>query len=77
MSELLGFAKRAKMTEARRAFADGATVVVTERDEGPEHAVWSDTTTHHRDGISWDELHSQVKMWRSRYPRQTFYVMGD
>lgn len=63
------------MAQARRAFASGAKVVVTERPEGPERVVWSTTTTNDRDSGTWEELAAQVRMWRSRYPRQSFYVL--
>jgi hypothetical protein len=73
----IAWARKARMHDARRAFAAGAVVVVSERPEGEEIAVWPSTTRHTRETTSWDELAGMVRMWRGRYPRQTFYVVPE
>lgn len=75
MSEVIGTADRAKFHDARRAFADGATVLVSERDDGPTKTVTSLTTTHNRETTTWDTLAENVKVWRNRYPGQRFYIV--
>ena len=70
-------AVRAKFHEARRAFAEGATVLITESDEGPTRWVYPNTTTHNRDTTTWDYLATSVREWRSRYPGQRFYIVVD
>jgi hypothetical protein len=68
-------ALRATFYEAKRAFAAGATVIVTERPEGPERLVYPQTTKHSLNTTTWDELAGLVREFRNRYPRQTFYIV--
>lgn len=70
-------ARKVTFYEAKRAFAAGGVLLVTERPEGEFHPVGKHSTTHSRDTTTFAELHAQVKMWRNRYPRQTFYVVEN
>lgn len=73
--EIIGTARLVKFHDARRAFADGATVLISERNDSPTRPVTRLTTTHNRDSTSWDALTEQVNMWRNGYPNQRFYIV--
>lgn len=68
-------ADRVKFHDARRAFAAGAAVVVSEYGHESTLTVHKHTTTHTRETITWDELAADVRMWRNRHPNQRFYVV--
>ncbi len=61
--------------EARRHFNAGGEVMVTERNEGPSVPVSTLSTTHTNKTTTWNYLADQVRMWRSRYPGQRFYIV--
>lgn len=69
-------ATRVKFHEARRHFAEGGTVVVSERGHETWLTVYPQTTTHNRDTIKWDDLVEMVRMWSGRYPNQRYYVVA-
>ncbi len=71
----LSTAHRVKFHEARRAFAAGARVLVSEYGDELTQAVGPSTTTHTRESTTWAALAEQVAMWRGRYPRPRFYVV--
>jgi len=71
----IGSADKVTMHQARRAFQSGAQIIVTEQPKGETIPVWTTTTVNTNQATTWTELHDQVKMWRNRYPRQTFYVV--
>lgn len=76
MTEQTGTARKVTMPQARKAYRVGAVVIVTERPEGDVIPVYRMTTTNsNRNGRTWEQLHQDVMDWRSRYPRQTFYVV--
>jgi len=75
MTDFIGTAERVTWHQARRAFNDGRTVLVSEHGERPTCQVWSTSTTHTRDSTTWTTLAEQVRMWSNRYPRQRFYVL--
>ena len=68
-------AKRVKFHEARRAFENGKTILVSEYGREETRPVTPTTTTHNRETITWDELVATVREWRGRYPNQRFYVV--
>lgn len=73
--ELVGkVAHRATFHDAKRAFADGATVLVS--DSGQDRVtVHRATTVHTRETTTWEALADQVREWRNRYPNQRYYVV--
>lgn len=68
-------ARRVKFHDARRHFEAGGTVLVSEHGHARTRPVFSSTTTHDRTTTTWDELATQVREWRSRYPNQRFYIV--
>ncbi|MEQ7008375.1 hypothetical protein ABN028_19560 [Actinopolymorpha sp. B17G11] len=75
LNEITGHARRATFHDAGRAFAEGATVLVSETGTRETIPVTRLTTTHTRDTTTWDALVEQVRMWRNRYPGQAFYIV--
>jgi hypothetical protein len=69
------FARRVTIHEARRHFESGGAVLVSEYGTETLIPVTPITTTHNRETITWAALVEQVRMWRSRYPRQRYYVI--
>lgn len=70
-------AERVHANTARKHFENGGRVLVTETDEANFVVVTPGTTWHSRETTTWEELSSQVRMWRSRYPRQRYYIIPD
>ncbi|AAN12858.1 hypothetical protein SEA_YEET_208 [Mycobacterium phage Yeet] len=70
-------AVRVTYYEAKRAFENGATIVVSERGHEETLRTSESTTTHTRETTTWEELREQVNMWRGRYPNQRYYVVQD
>jgi hypothetical protein len=70
-------AHRVKFHDARRAFAAGSRVLVSEYGDELSRPVYPHTSTHSRDTTTWDALVAQVAEWRHRYPRQRFYVITE
>jgi hypothetical protein len=68
-------ARRVKFHEARRHFAAGGRVLVSEYGHEPFVVVTELTTTHSARTTTWEALAAEVRMWRSRYPYQRFYVV--
>lgn len=69
------WAYRVTQHEAKRRFAEGFEVAVSERGHELSFPVSTMTGTHHRSSTTWAELVAQVRMWRNRYPNQRFYVV--
>ena len=70
-------ARRVKFHEARRHFEAGGRVLVSEYGQEQFAVVTDSTTTHSSQTTTWDALAATVREWRSRYPGQRFYVVGD
>lgn len=68
-------ARRVTMWEARKVFANGGGVLVSERGHLPTLEVGPLSTVHTRETTTWEALTEQVEMWRGRYPNQRFYVL--
>jgi hypothetical protein len=68
-------ARKATFQEAKRAFANGERILVLETPRGSTYPVGPTTTTHDKTRTTFAELHAEVKMWRNRYPYQTFYIV--
>lgn len=73
---VIATAHKVTMREAERAFRSGRGVLVTERPEGDTRPVTRMTTVNRQsESYRWESLAESVRMWRSRYPRQSFYVV--
>ena len=72
-----GVAYLAKWHEAKRHFADGEMVLVSEHSDYYTFPVSCNLITHTRETTTWDELADQVRMWRTRYPNQRFYIVRE
>ena len=72
---ILTLADRTTVAEARRNFAAGGGVLVSEHGHEPRQVVYLDTTFHTRETTTWEALCSDVRQWRNRYPNQRFYVL--
>jgi len=70
-------ARRAKFHDARRAFANGATITVSEHGREKAHTVTRETVVHTRDTIDWRTLVDMVRQWKGRYPGQRFYIVDE
>jgi hypothetical protein len=67
-------ARMASKRDAHAHFLAGGTVLISEH--GQETVtVYSTTTVHTKESISWDELVSLVDMWMNRHPNQRYYVI--
>ena len=74
-SELLTVADRVPIHEAKRHFADGGAVIVSERGWEPTCTVYLGTTFHTRETTTWEALTTLVNEWRGRYPSQRYYIL--
>jgi hypothetical protein len=70
-------ARRVKFHDARRHFAAGGRVMVSEYGSEPFVLVTPSSTTHSSESTTWDELADTVRMWRNRYPNQRFYIVEE
>jgi hypothetical protein len=70
-------ARRVEFLEAKRHFKAGGRVLVSEYDDEPFVVVTELTTTHSLETTTWEALAATVREWRSRYPRQRFYVVEE
>ena len=68
-------AKRVSVHQARRAFANGESVLVDDLGRREQIEVTANTQTHSRETTTWETLTAQVREWRGRYPGQRFYVV--
>ncbi len=68
-------ARKVHQNEAKRHFAAGGTVLVSEYGHEATRPVTSSTTTHNSSSTTWSELVENVRMWRGRYPNQRFYII--
>lgn len=68
-------AVRVKFNEAKRAFENGADILISERGDHTHIAVTPSTAIHNRDTISWEDLVAQVRMWQNRLPNQRYYIV--
>lgn len=68
-------ARRAKFHDARRHFAQGGAVLVSEYGHELSRPVRASTTVHTNATTTWDALANEVREWRNRYPNQRFYVV--
>ena len=69
------YATRITVNEARRLFAEGAELLVSERGHEETTPVGRMTTTHSNRTTTWEQLSGMVEMWRNRYPNQRYYVV--
>ena len=74
-------AARANIHAAKRHFIAGGGVIITEAPRGERTRVGRYTTVNRAvtadAGAEWAELVRKVRMWRNRYPRQTFYLLEE
>lgn len=68
-------AARAHQRDAKRHFEAGGSVLVSEYGNEADMPVTRGMTTHSLATTTWDQLVSQVREWRNRYPNQRFYVV--
>lgn len=73
--ELTGKATRVHQRAAKAHFLAGGAVLVSEHGHEHTRPVTTSTTVHTAETTTWDELVSDVRDWRHRYPNQRFYVV--
>ena len=66
---------KATFYQARRAFLAGARVISPSAPRG--RMIVRPLDHPRRRSAEWTALTDQVRMWRNRYPRQTFYVIDQ
>lgn len=71
---VLGVARRISAREAKAIFDDGGTILVSERPE-KDFVVDHMTNVINNTNYKWDELVTQMEVWRNRYPNQRFYFV--
>lgn len=69
------YAERVTIHQARRHFAAGGEVLVSEYGHEATRPVSRDTTTHSSASTTWEQLVTTVREWRGRYPNQRFYIV--
>lgn len=72
---VIGTARRVHKNEAKAAFENGQSILVSEYGHEATQTVTTWTTTHTRETTTWAELDEQVRMWKGRYPNQRFYIV--
>lgn len=68
-------ARRVKQNEAKAHFDAGGGVAVSEHGHLTELAITAGSTVHTKETTTWADLVADVRMWRSRYTNQRFYVV--
>ena len=71
----VGWGERVKFHEARRHFASGGEVLISEDRDQPSIPVFDHSTTHTKETTTWEALAEAVHMWRNRYPYQRWYIV--
>lgn len=72
-----GTARRVTIHEAKRHFAAGGKILVSEYGHETTCTIGPLTTTHDRARTDWDALTGDVETWRNRHPNQRYYIVND